>query len=56
MALTPPQAAEISSFKNYHGHTEKIALRGEEKTVTYRSGLFKVKSHQKKYFVIALKY
>jgi hypothetical protein len=43
-------------FKNYQGHTEKIALRGEERTVTYRSGLFKVKSHQKKYFIIALKY
>jgi hypothetical protein len=43
-------------FKNYQGHTEKVALRGEERTVTYRSGIFKVKSHKKKYFVIALKY
>lgn len=43
-------------FKNYQGHTETIALRGETRTVTYRSGAFKVKSHQKKYFVIALKY
>lgn len=43
-------------FRNYQGRTEKISLRGEERTVTYRSGIFKVKSHQKKYFVIALKY
>lgn len=43
-------------FKNYHGKTEKIKLRGEEKEVTYCSGRFKVKSHNKKYFVIALKY
>lgn len=43
-------------FKNYQGHTEKVALRGEERKVTYRSGTFKVKSHQKKYCVIALKY
>lgn len=43
-------------FKNHQGHTEKVALRGEEKTVTYRSGIFKVKSHKKKYFVVALKY
>ena len=43
-------------FKNYQGRTEKIALRSEERKVTYRSGVFKVKSHQKKYFVIALKY
>ena len=43
-------------FKNYQGHTEKVALRGEERVVTYRSGTFKVKSHQKKYCVIALKY
>lgn len=43
-------------FKNYHGHTEKVLLRGEERTVTYRSGIFKVKSHKKKYCVIALKY
>ena len=45
-----------SFFKNYQGFTEKVLLRGEERTVTYRSGIFKVKSHQKKYFVIALKY
>ena len=43
-------------FKPYQGRTEKILLRGEERTVTYRSGTFKVKSHNKKYFVIALKY
>lgn len=43
-------------FKNYQGRTENIVLRGKERTVTYRSGIFKVKSHKKKYFVIALKY
>ena len=43
-------------FKNCIGHTEKVVLRGEEKTVTYRSGIFKVKSHKKKYFIIGLKY
>lgn len=43
-------------FKHYQGRTEKISLRGEERRVTYRSGTFKVKSHNKKYFVIALKY
>jgi hypothetical protein len=43
-------------FKNYQGKTEKIILRGKNKTLTYRSGKFKVKSHGKKYFIIALKY
>ena len=43
-------------FENYQGKTGKIKLRGEEKEVTYRGGRFKVKSHDKKYFVIALKY
>lgn len=43
-------------FENYQGKIEKIKLRGEEKEVAYRSGRFKVKSHDKKYFVIALKY
>ena len=45
-----------SFFANYEGHTEKVALRGKEKTITYRSGMFKVKSHKKKYCIIALKY
>ncbi len=43
-------------FENYQGRTEKITLRSEEREITYRGGIFKVKSHQKKYFVIALKY
>jgi len=43
-------------FKNYQGRTEKVALREEEREVTYRSGTFTVKSHHKKYCVIALKY
>ena len=43
-------------FKNDQGRTETMTLRGYEKAVTYCSGRFKVKSHQKKYWVIALKY
>jgi len=43
-------------FKNYQGKTEQVVLRGSNKTVTYRSGKFKVKSHGKRYFIIALKY
>jgi hypothetical protein len=35
---------------------EITMLRGKERTVTYRSGIFKVKSHKRKYCVIALKY
>ena len=43
-------------FKNYHGKTETQELRGTNKKITYRSGKFKVKSHNKKYYIIALKY
>ena len=45
-------------FKNYNGKTEQALLRGSEKTklITYRSGRFKIKSHDKKYYIIALKY
>jgi Transposase DDE domain len=43
-------------FKNYHGKTEQVILRGSGKTLTYRSGKFKVKSHGKKYYIVALKY
>jgi hypothetical protein len=43
-------------FENYKGKTEEIILRGSSKTLTYRSGRFKVKSHAKKYYIIALKY
>jgi hypothetical protein len=43
-------------FKQYQGHKETISLRGKDKEITYCSGKFKVKSHKKKYFVIALKY
>lgn len=43
-------------FKNYSGKTEQVILRGSNKTLTYRSGKFKVKSHGKKYFIVALKY
>jgi len=43
-------------FKNYQGHQEIVSLRGKDKKITYCSGKFKIKSHKKKYFVIALKY
>ena len=43
-------------FKNFQGKTEETLLRGSEKKITYRSGRFKVKSHDKKYYIIALKY
>jgi hypothetical protein len=43
-------------FKNYQGKTECQELRYKNKEVTYRSGKFKVKSHDKKYYIIALKY
>jgi hypothetical protein len=43
-------------FKNYNGKTEQALLRATEKSITYRSGSFKIKSHDKKYYIIALKY
>ena len=43
-------------FKNYHGKTEQVLLRGSGKTLTYRSGKFKVKSHGKKYYIVARTY
>jgi hypothetical protein len=35
---------------------QEVELRGKEKTITYITGKFTVKSHEKKYFIIALKY
>ncbi len=43
-------------FANYQGTTEEIQLRQTDKKITYRSAKFKVKSHDKRMFVIALKY
>jgi hypothetical protein len=43
-------------FENYHGKQEEIVLRGSDKVIRYRSGKFKVKTHGKKYLIIALKY
>jgi len=43
-------------FENYAGKTEEIAFRHSDKKITYRSSKFKVKSHDKKLYVIALKY
>jgi hypothetical protein len=43
-------------FSNYSGKTITLNLRGKEKVITYCGGKFKVKSLEKKYYVIALKY
>lgn len=43
-------------FKQYHGKTKLVTLRGKERQITYVSGKFKVKAHNQKYFIIALKY
>lgn len=43
-------------FENYQGKQEEIVLRGSDKVITYRSGKFKVKTHGKKYLIVALKY
>lgn len=43
-------------FENYGGKTEETLLRHSMKKITYRSAKFKVKSHDKKLYVIALKY
>ena len=43
-------------FANYAGHTETQILRCSEKTITYRSIKCKIKSHDARYFLIALKY
>lgn len=45
-----------SFFKNYTGHTEEEMLRCDTKKITYRSIKCKIKSHNKKYFLVALKY
>ncbi len=43
-------------FKNYSGHKEQVTLRYNEKNITYCSIKAKVKSHNKKYSIVALKY
>jgi hypothetical protein len=43
-------------FANYSGKTEETLLRHTDKKITYRSAKFKVKSHEKRLYVIALKY
>lgn len=43
-------------FANYAGRTETTTLRYTTKIITYRSSKFKVKSHDKRLYVIALKY
>lgn len=46
----------IKFFENYSGKTAETQLRHNNKSITYRSAKFKVKSHDKKLHVIALKY
>ena len=43
-------------FKNYRGKTEELTLRFNYKKITYCSANFKVKTHNKKLRVVALKY
>ncbi len=43
-------------FENYQGKTEEITLRFNKKKITYRAAKFKVKAHNKRLRVIALKY
>jgi hypothetical protein len=43
-------------FENYIGKTEEVELRNDSKRISYCSAKFKVKSHEGKYYIIALKY
>ena len=43
-------------FKNYRGKTEELTLRFNNKKITYCSANFKVKAHDKRLRVVALKY
>lgn len=43
-------------FENYAGKTEELQLRTTQKKIIYRSAKFKVKSHDGKYYIIALKF
>lgn len=43
-------------FANFKGRTEVVTLRNSDKKITFCSAKFKVKSHGKKLYVIALKY
>jgi hypothetical protein len=43
-------------FKNFQGKTEIVQLRNSDKQITFCSTKFKLKSHDKKLYVIALKY
>lgn len=43
-------------FENYNGKTIETELRHSSKKITYRSAKFKVKSHDKRLHVIALRY
>jgi len=43
-------------FETYAGKTEEIELRHNQKKIIYRGAKFKVKSHDGKYYIIALKF
>jgi hypothetical protein len=43
-------------FANFQGKTEIVQLRSKDKLITFSSAKFKVKSHDKKLYLIVLKY
>jgi hypothetical protein len=43
-------------FASYSGKTEEVTLRHTPKKITYRSAKFKIKSHDKRLYVIAIKH
>jgi len=43
-------------FANFRGKTESVQLRNSDKRITFCSAKFKVKTHDKKLYVIALKH
>jgi hypothetical protein len=43
-------------FKHFQGTTEIVQLRNSDKQITFCSAKFKVRSHDKKLYIIALKY
>jgi hypothetical protein len=55
ISVNNKEIAVSEFFKNYQGRKETIVLRGQKKELTVCMIKCKVKSHKKKYFVIALK-
>lgn len=46
----------VTFFENYSGKVEETILRYTNRKITYRTAKFKVKSHEKRLYVIAIKY